>query len=175
MEIKLQLALLGLAQLGKITFDKRKQQLINNSAKRVQKPLLVNKRYIYRLTLGFSERYDFKAKDVHYIFNFGVFDPTGEVINKDGDRANNHKDNLMLKLKGNRIPNDVKHKIYALWGKGLWYAEIGRRVNVNKLTVKKIIEAEFGEIMPRQSQQNRKFYQSMQKDISRSSLNLTKI
>ncbi len=175
MDTRTQLMVLGLIHAGRYSYDKRKDELINTITKKPQKVLCVANRYLYRLGLGFNERVDLRAAEVHYLLYYGVYDGTGTIHYKDGDPSNVKANNLYLELKGNRIPNDVKQKVYDLWAKGRWYAEIGRQVNLNRLTVKNIIQAKFGEVLPRQSQQNRKFYESMQKDIARSSINITKI
>lgn len=175
MDTRTQLMVLGLIHAGRYSYDKRKDELINNITKKPQKVLCIANRYLYRLGLGFNERVDLRASEIRYLLFYGLYDPKGTIHYKDGDPSNVEAKNLYLELKGNKIPNDIKKKIYDLWGKGYWFSKIGKQVNVDRHTVKRIIEAEFGETMPRQSQQNRKFYESMQRDIARSSLNIAKI
>ena len=165
MDIKLQHIILGTLQSGKYSFNKKTNELIGPHGKPM-KSFVHNGKISYRFALGYSHRIEAPMDECVYLFNYGVFNPNAEVIHKDGDPSNNLINNLTLSIEGNEIPQDVKEQIYKLFTDGKGYAEIGRLVNVDHQSVKRIIHAKFGSVHPKQYLSTKSLVDSMKRDMN---------
>jgi hypothetical protein len=165
MDLKTQYVCLGALSIGKYTFDTKKEELLNTKQKRPVKVMFINKKYIYRLMLGYSLRVDVSVDEFKYLMFYGIFNPHAKVIHKDGDIQNNDKENLTLNIEGKEIPNDIKEKAYHLFtNKRWWYTKIGKELGISKEAVRAMIIAKFGN-NPRQSYLNRQFHDRMKEGL----------
>ena len=166
MDLKTQYIILGTLYKGKYTFDPKTNVITNTLAKKPLKGLWYGKKLYYRFILGYDIRVEAPCDEVHYLLNYGVYNPGAKVLHKDEDPLNNSKENLTLSIQGNEIPNDVKKKIVDLFAKGKGYAEIGRTVSVNRQTVKQIVKKHYGEVHPRQYVNTKLLVDSMRRDMN---------
>ena len=166
MDIKLQYIVLGVIYSGKYSFNKRTNELIGTQHGKAIKPFVHNGKMSYRFALGYSHRIEAPMDECVYLFNYGVFNPNAKVIHKDGDTSNNLINNLTLSIEGNEIPQDIKAKITKLFSDGKGYSEIGRLVNVDMQSVKRIVQAKFGSVHARQYVSTKSLVDSMKRDMN---------
>ena len=162
MNLSTQHIVLGLMSLKRYKFDNKTAELINLSTKKPKAIMCINKKYIYRFALGFAERIDVPADEFCYLMYYGIFNPLAKILHNDGDIFNNLKPNLTATAINNEIPLDVKDKIYKLFSDGKGYAFIGKKLNVNRQTVKQILQKHYGEIHPHQFRRVGKILESFQ-------------
>lgn len=162
MKLEHQYMVYGLIAQKKYKFNPKTAELITVKSSQVKKIMYISKKYIYRFNLGYSNRIDVPADEVVYLLYFGIFNPTAKVLHKDGDIFNNLKDNITVTVGRHEIAPDVKQKITDLFADGKGYAEIGRKLNVDRGTVKQIIKKHYGEVHPHQYRRTKSILESFQ-------------